>query len=412
MRLLDLLFGHLIRRGALRLIDHAGHRRDFGDGSPPEVVVRITDAATERRIFMAPHFHLLDAYTEGTLVMEAGTFHQFLDICCANLAETGFAAGRRLYHALGQAFLAWEHYNPARLAQKRVSHHYDLSEELFRLFLDEDMQYSCAYFTHRGQALEEAQAAKKRHIAAKLLLEDGQRVLDIGSGWGGLALHLARTAQVEVLGITLSAEQLAVARRRAEQAGLAGRVRFELMDYRTLHGSFDRIVSVGMFEHVGPPHYPRFFRQVRDLLTPQGIALLHSVGQMDAGGNNPWMRRRIFPGTYTPSLSQVLRQVERQGLLTCDVEVLRLHYAETLREWRLRFLGNRERAAELYDERFCRMWEAYLSGCEIGFRRLSLMVFQIQVAKDRHAVPTTRDYIGERERPALPVAVSMDSEVA
>ncbi|MGE5475179.1 MAG: class I SAM-dependent methyltransferase [Bacteroidales bacterium] len=411
MHLLDLLFGRLIRRGALRLIDHAGHRRDYGDGGNPDVVARFTDPVTERRVFLAPHFHLLEAYTEGTLVMEAGSFHQFLDLCCANLAETGFSPGRRLYHALGDAFLAWEHYNPARLAHKRIAHHYDLGEDFFRLFLDDDLQYSCAYFPTPAISLEDAQAAKKRHIAAKLLLADGQKILDIGSGWGGLALSLARLADVEVLGVTLSAEQLAVARRRAAEAGLDNRVRFELMDYRELRGRFDRIVSVGMFEHVGPPHYRTFFRRVRDLLAEDGVALLHSVGQMDHGGNNPWIRRRIFPGTYTPALSQVLPHIERQGLLTTDVEVLRQHYAETLHHWRLRFLANRERAAELYDERFCRMWEAYLSACEIGFRRLSLMVFQVQFAKTHAAVPLTRDYVAARERMGVPApAAEMAAE--
>ncbi|MCR6628788.1 MAG: cyclopropane-fatty-acyl-phospholipid synthase family protein [Magnetospirillum sp.] len=398
MHLLDLLFGQLIHRGSLRIIDHSGRRRDFGDGSPPQVAVRFADAATERRVFLAPHYHLLEAYTDGTLEVEAGSFHEFLDICCINLAETGFSTARRLYHGLGALFLAWENYNPARLAQKRVSRHYDLREDLFRLFLDDDMQYSCAYFPDAAASLEDAQKAKKRHIAAKLLLADGQRILDIGSGWGGLALELARLAEVEVLGITLSAEQLAVARRRAAEAGLDHRVRFELMDYRKLTGRFDRVVSIGMFEHVGPPHYHTYFRCIRDLLTDDGVALVHSVGQMDKGGNNPWIRRRIFPGTYTPTLSQVLPHLERQGLLTTDVEILRLHYADTLREWRLRFLANRQRAAELYDERFCRMWEAYLSGCELGFRRLSLMVFQVQFAKDRYAVPLTRDYITDQER--------------
>jgi cyclopropane-fatty-acyl-phospholipid synthase len=398
MRLLDMLFGRLIRRGALRVIDHAGHRRDFGDGTPPLVVVRFADAATERRVFLAPHYHLLEAYAEGRLTLEAGDFHGFLDICCANMAETGFSAGRKLYHALGELFLAWEHYNPVHLAHKRVSHHYDLREDLFRLFLDDDLQYSCAYFPSPTATLEQAQTAKKRHIAAKLGLADGQRVLDIGSGWGGLALELARLAEVEVTGITLSAEQLAVARRRAAEAGLDHRVRFELMDYRKLAGGFDRIVSVGMFEHVGPPHYRAYFRRIRDLLAEDGVALVHSVGQFDAGGNNPWIRRRIFPGSYTPALSQVLPHIERQGMLITDVEILRLHYAETLREWRRRFLAHRVQAVELYDERFCRMWEAYLSACEIGFRRLSLMVFQVQMTKDRHALPLTRDYIWQQEQ--------------
>jgi len=395
MHLLDLLFGRLIRRGSLRLIDHAGHRRDYGDGTPPTVVARITDAAAERRIFLAPHYHLLEAYTDGTLVMEAGSFHEFLDICGTNWGETGFSPGRRL---------AWQQFNPLRMAQRRVSHHYDLNQSLFRLFLDKDQHYSCAYFPAPGISLEAAQEAKKRHIAAKLLLEDGQRILDIGSGWGGLALELARLAKVEVLGITLSAEQLGVARRRAAEAGLDNRVRFELLDYRQVEGQFDRIVSVGMFEHVGQPHYRTFFRRVKELLRPDGVALLHSIGQFDSGGNNPWIRHRIFPGTYTPALSQVLRAVERERLLATDIEVLRLHYADTLREWRQRFLANRAQAAELYDERFCRMWEAYLSACEIGFRRLSLMVFQLQMTKDQEALPVVRDYMVDQERALTPKA--------
>jgi Cyclopropane fatty acid synthase and related methyltransferases len=398
MHLLDLLLGNLIRKGAIRVIDHAGRRLDYGDGSPPAAVVRITDAATERRIFLAPNYHLLEAFTDGTLVVEEGDFYAFLEVCAVNVAESGFSPGHRLYHALGRAFLAWEHYNPARLAQKRISHHYDLKEELFRLFLDSDMQYSCGYFATPDTSLEDAQIAKKRHIAAKLHLADGQRVLDIGSGWGGMALTLAQLADVEVVGITLSKEQLAVARQRAAEAGLADRVRFELIDYRKLKGTFDRIVSVGMFEHVGVAYYPTFFRHVRDLLTEDGVALLHSVGEADYGGFHPWMRKRIFPGTYTPALSQVLPGIERAGLWTTDVEILRVHYAETLRHWRERFLIHRDKAATLYDERFCRMWEAYLAACEVGFRHMSLMVFQVQMARHRYALPFTRDYMVERER--------------
>lgn len=398
MHPLDLIFGNLIRRGSVRIIDHGGRRADYGDGGPPAAVVRVTDAATERRILLAPHYHLLEAFTEGTLVVEEGSFYDFLDVCCANLAETGFSPLHRLHQALGRIFLAWEHYNPARLSQKRISHHYDLSEELFRLFLDEDMQYSCAYFPTPDTPLAAAQTAKKRHIAAKLMLKDGQKVLDIGCGWGGMALTLASLAEVEVLGITLSHEQLAVARRRAAEAGLEHRVRFELMDYRKLQGQFDRIVSVGMFEHVGPPHYRTFFRRIHDLLTPDGIALLHSIGDIQSGSSHPWIRRRIFPGSYTPALSQVLPGIEKAGLLTTDVEILRVHYADTLKAWRERFLANRPQAAALYDERFCRMWEAYLTACEIAFRRLSLMVFQIQMTRDRYALPPTRDYMGERER--------------
>lgn len=411
MQLLDLFFNNLIRQGSIRVIDHTGRRNDYGDGTPPSAVVRFTDATTERRVFLAPHYHLLEAYTDGQLVMEQGSFTDFLDICAANVAQHGYSLSTRIHQNLGRLFLAWEHYNPIGLSHRRVSHHYDLHEGLFRLFLDEDMQYSCGYFASPDTPLAAAQIAKKRHIAAKLMLADGQRILDIGSGWGGLALTLAGMADVEVLGITLSAEQLAVARRRAAEAGLENRVRFELMDYRKVPGQFDRIVSVGMFEHVGPPHYRTFFRRIHQLLADDGIALLHSIGDMNGGSSHPWIRRHIFPGSYTPALSQVLPHVERSGLLTTDVEVLRLHYAFTLKGWLEHFLANRAQAAELYDERFCRMWEAYLTACEIGFRRLSLMVFQIQMTKDRNVLPLTRDYMTEQER-ALPARQQPREEVA
>ncbi|MBC7951043.1 MAG: class I SAM-dependent methyltransferase [Rhodospirillaceae bacterium] len=401
MQMLDLFFANLIRQGSVRVIDHTGRRKDYGDGSPPTSVVRFTDAATERRVFMAPHYHLLDAFTEGRMVVEQGSLLDFLDLCAANVAHHGYTLPTRLHQGLGRLFLAWEQYNPIPLSHRRIAHHYDLHEDLFRLFLDDDMQYSCGYFDSHSTSLDSAQAAKKRHIAAKLRLADGQRILDIGCGWGGMALSLASMAHVEVLGITLSEEQLAVARRRAAEAGLDGRVRFELMDYRKVQGQFDRIVSVGMFEHVGPPHYRSYFRRIHQLLADDGIALLHSIGDVESGYSHPWIRRHIFPGSYTPALSQVLPHVERSGLLTTDVEILHTHYALTLKAWRDRFLAHRAQAAELYDERFCRMWEAYLSACEVGFRRLSLMVFQIQMTKDRAAVPLTRDYMmeGEREVP-------------
>ena len=398
MSLLDLLFSTLIHQGSLAVIDAAGQRRQYGDGSPPLAVARIADRATERRIVFAPDFHLLQAYMDGHLTMEEGCFHDFLDVCCRNVADGGFALVHRLYRAAGRAFLFWQRWNPVHLAHKRVSHHYDLHESLFRLFLDRDMQYSCAYFQSPDDSLDQAQEAKKRHIIAKLDVRDGQSILDIGSGWGGMALSLARAADVRVTGVTLSKEQLEVARRRAAEAGLDKRVRFELLDYRKLRDRFDRIVSVGMFEHVGPPHYGQYFRKVRDLLTPDGIALVHSVGEYDHGSTNPWIQRHIFPGSYTPSLGQVLPAVEKARLWVTDVEILRVHYAETLKVWRERFAARRAEAVALYDERFCRMWEAYLSACEIGFRRMSLMVFQIQLAKHRYALPFTRDYMAVAEQ--------------
>jgi cyclopropane-fatty-acyl-phospholipid synthase len=277
------------------------------------------------------------------------------------------------------------------------------------LFLDADRQYSCAYFTHTHEDLEQAQHDKKRHLAAKLLLKPGVRVLDIGSGWGGLGLYLAEAGAGEVVGITLSEEQLKVSRERARRAGLDERVRFELCDYRALGGTFDRIVSVGMFEHVGVSHYPEFFAAVRDLLTADGIAVLHSIGRADGPwATNPWVRKYIFPGGYAPALSEVLPVVERLGLWVTDIEILRLHYAETLRLWRRQFQAKRARVAQLYDERFCRMWEWYLTGSELAFRRMGHMVFQLQLAKRQDAVPLTRDYITDWERRHLQTAIAAE----
>jgi cyclopropane-fatty-acyl-phospholipid synthase len=300
--------------------------------------------------------------------------------------------GSRLVRRLHQ-------YNPVARSQKNVAHHYDLSSELYALFLDSDRQYSCAYFRDPGDDIETAQRAKLRHIAAKLRLRPGLKVLDIGSGWGGLALYLAETYGVDVTGLTLSAEQHKLATQRAAAAGLSDRVRFLMRDYREADGLYDRIVSVGMFEHVGVNQYGAFFDRVHRLLNPDGVALLHTIGRSDGpGATHPWVRKYIFPGGYSPALSEIVPVVERAQLWLTDVEVLRLHYAETLRLWRQRFLANRERVRALYDERFCRMWELYLVGAEIGFRRQGLVNFQIQIAKAVDAVPLTRDYMLEDER--------------
>ena len=278
-------------------------------------------------------------------------------------------------------------------ARRNVAHHYDLSAELYDLFLDADRQYSCAYFTDPAQDLETAQLRKKQHIAAKLLLKPGLRVLDIGCGWGGLGIYLAQQLGAEVTGITLSTEQLAIANARVAAAGLDDRAHFHLRDYRHETGSFDRIVSVGMFEHVGVNHYGEFFSTLRKCLADDGVALLHTIGRRDSpGSTNPWLQKYIFPGGYSPSLSELSAAIERSGLWISDIEVLRLHYADTLRHWRLRFEANRARVAALYDERFCRMWEFYLVTSEVSFRHLDNVVFQVQLAKRRDAVPQTRDY--------------------
>ena len=279
-------------------------------------------------------------------------------------------------------------------SRANVAHHYDLSGELYDLFLDTDRQYSCAYFRRPDMTLEEAQAAKKHHIAGKLLIEPGMKVLDIGCGWGGMGLTLARDYGAEVTGVTLSTEQYNMANKRAEEAGLADRCKFELMDYRDVQGQFDRIVSVGMFEHVGIPHYEEYFRTVKRLLTDDGIALIHTIGRSDPPGTtSPWILKYIFPGGYCPALSEAMRPIENQDLFATDVEVWRLHYAETLRHWHDRFMANIDRARELYDERFCRMWRYYLLACEMTFRHNRQVVFQFQITKQQDAVPLTRDYL-------------------
>ncbi len=296
---------------------------------------------------------------------------------------------------IGRAGKRFGQINPAHRARRNASHHYDLGGGLYKLLLDADMQYSCAYFRHHDDTLEAAQAAKKRHIAAKLVLDrPGLRVLDIGCGWGGMALTLARDYGADVTGITLSAEQLEVARARADQAGLAGRVRFELLDYRAVPLTFDRIVSVGMFEHVGVNHYRQFFDVVQRCLEPDGVALIHAIGRSHGPkATNPWIRKYIFPGGYSPALSEVLPAVEKSGLIATDIEIIRIHYARTLALWRENFARNREAVTARYDERFMRMFEFYLSGAELAFRRTGHMVWQLQLARQQSAVPLTRDYL-------------------
>lgn len=399
--LLSRLLKRIIRRGALTVIDARGRRHHFaGEGGTehPPVTIRLHDPALHHRLWFNPKLAVGEAYMDGTLTIEQGSLYDFLALAGDNMTRaeadmvgwTDMAA--RMLRRLRQ-------FNPAGRARRNVAHHYDLSGTLYDLFLDNDRQYSCAYFPRPDASLEEAQDAKKNHIAAKLLLKPGMRVLDIGCGWGGMALSLARLEDVHVTGITLSEEQLKVARERAQRAGLAHRVEFHLRDYRHQEGRFDRIVSVGMFEHVGVNHYGAFFEKVKSLLPPDGVALLHSIGRADGPGHtNPWIQKYIFPGGYSPALSEVMPAVERTGLYVTDIEILRLHYAETLRRWRERFQRHRDRIRELYDERFCRMWEFYLAGSEIAFRYMGHIVFQMQMSPSVDAVPLTRDYITETEQ--------------
>src|SRR5438876_4979543 len=388
-----------IRIGRLSLIDAAGKTHVF-EGSPgPSASVRVHDPSLHWKFLLSPRFYVPDAYMNGGLTIEEGSLYDFLDILTLN--EEGSPGGRlmRLGDIAGRVLRSIHQYNPVHRARRNVEHHYDLSDQLYELFLDRDRQYSCAYFQTLDDGLDTAQESKKQHIAAKMLLQPGQTVLDIGSGWGGLALYLAAECGADVTGLTLSEEQHKVATRRAAAAGLADRVRFHLRDYREETGHYDRIVSVGMFEHVGVNQFPAFFRRLSELLAPDGIALLHSIGRMDGPGTtNPWLRKYIFPGGYSPALSEVVPQAERARLWITDIEILRLHYAETLRAWRARFEQNRERIRALYDERFCRMWEMYLVGAEVSFRRGGSLVFQMQLAKAVETVPLTRDYIQDWER--------------
>ena len=396
-----MLFGHLLQNlvkiGELTVVDADGRTHVFTGREPgPTIKIRLHDKKLHSRLFFDPMLRLPEAYVDGSLTVEDGkSCYDFMEFAAMNLGLAGSTHWvQRLLGGVRWLGRKVAQYNPAHRSRTNVAHHYDLSGELYELFLDADRQYSCAYFGTPDDSLEMAQARKKRHIAAKLLLEPGQKVLDIGSGWGGLGLYLAERGQVDVTGVTLSEEQHKLSNQRAENAGLNDRVRFELQDYRAIDGQFDRIVSVGMFEHVGVGHYREFFTRVRKLLTADGVALLHTIGRSDGPGfTNPWIDKYIFPGGYAPALSEVIPAIEKAGLYVTDIEVLRLHYAETLRHWRRRFLDNVERARALYDDRFCRMWELYLAASETAFRYSGQVVFQIQLAGRQDSVPLVRDYI-------------------
>ena len=387
----------IVRNGSLCVIDSAGRRQTIGDGSPPEATLRLTSKASEYTLALNPALSLGEAYMDGRLVIEEGSLYGFLDVVARNYGapwrNPWLTFLERLDKGLKQS-------NPAARARRDVAHHYDLSSDLYGIFLDRDRQYSCAYFKSPNDTLETAQENKKRHIAAKLCLDRiGLRVLDLGSGWGGLALYLAEDFGAEVTGVTLSAEQHSFSTQRAAHSPAGARVHFELRDYRELDGPYDRIVSVGMFEHVGKRNYAEFFACIRALLADDGVSLIHSIGYSDTPAPiSPFIRKYIFPGADVPSLSEVFAAVEPTGLFVTDVEILRLHYAETLRHWRERFTVRSEEVKVLYDERFFRMWEFYLVLCEIGFRRRTLMVFQMQLTRCLDAVPTTRDYMVDVER--------------
>jgi cyclopropane-fatty-acyl-phospholipid synthase len=393
----DRLLAHGIRKGRVTLIDHQGGRQTFGQGEP-QVAIRVADAATDRALAFNPWLGVGEAYMDGKLTVEEGSLYDLIDIGMLNSGPIQSAFWQKVISTFHLVARLWHQHNPIGLARTHVAHHYDLSRRLFELFLDESMQYSCGYFTRPDMPLAEAQQAKMRHIAAKLLLQPGQRVLDIGCGWGGLALYMAKHAGVEVVGVTLSKEQHEVAVQRAKAARLDHLVRFKLQDYRLESAEYDRIVSVGMLEHVGAKHYPEFFNAVERLLKPTGLALVHAIGRRDGPGfTNPWLRKYIFPGGYSPALSEVVPVVEKTSLWISDIEILRLHYAKTLRCWRENFNRHRAEIAKLYDERFCRMWEFYLIGSELSFRHDYNMVFQMQLSRGIRNVPLTRDYMFDWE---------------
>lgn len=403
MTLMDRFLGRIIRQGRLDLTDHTGRTRSFGVVTPgfPDVAVRLADADVARFIALRPRLGAGEAYMDGRLIIERGDIMQLIELVRANapwdkggdLKPRGPL--RKLVKAIGGRI---DQINPAGRSQRNVAHHYDLDDRLYDLFLDADKQYSCAYFTDPAASLEQAQDDKKAHIAAKLALRPGLKVLDIGCGWGGMALYLNRVADVDVLGITLSHEQLKIARQRAEAAGVAHRVRFELIDYRALTGTFDRIVSVGMFEHVGVPQYPAFFRQCRKLLAHDGVMLLHTIGRMGVpGATDAFTSKYIFPGGYIPALSEIVRASERSRLIATDIETLRLHYAHTLRAWYQRTVARQVEIEALYDARFFRMWTFYLAGATAAFEHGGMCNYQVQFARSRHALPITRDYIAETE---------------
>jgi cyclopropane-fatty-acyl-phospholipid synthase len=395
--LLRVLIARLIRRGNLRLTSARGTQMIFGDGTGTPIAARFTRRLAELAVLTDPGLKLGEAYMDGTLVMEQGSIADLLEIAMG----VTYGHVMRWRRPLDAVRLAWRWLKQLNLrgrARRNVAHHYDLDERLYTLFLDSDRQYSCGYFDTPATALDDAQLAKKRHIAAKLLVTPGARVLDIGCGWGGLALYLAEYTGAHVTGITLSCEQFALAQTRADEHRLDSHVEFRLQDYRDVNERFDRIVSVGMFEHVGITFYDRFFRACAQALADDGVMVLHAIGRSEGPGiTNPWIRKYIFPGGYIPALSEVLPAVERAGLLVTDIEILRLHYAATLRAWRARFLAHRETVERLYDGRFVRMWEFYLAAAEMAFAKQNMMVFQLQLTRRQGTVPITRDYIGAEE---------------
>ena len=402
--LLSGLLEKFIRNGTLRLTDSAGKLHVFGGKLPgPAVAMRINTPGLETKLFLNPELKAAEAYMDGGLTFEDGSaVYDLLLLFSVNRAGLASHGGQKLLRRAWRALRRWHQANPVGTAARQARHHYDLSTELYRLFLDDDMQYSCAYFHDpEHDSLEDAQRYKLIHATSKLQLKPGMSVVEIGSGWGGFAIHLAKATGARVTGINVSPEQIKISRERAIAAGVADRVEFRELDYRNVEGQFDRVVSVGMMEHVGSAHFDEYFGKIRALLKDDGYAFIHCIGRMSPPGTTgPFIRKYIFPGGYSPAMSEVLAATERNMLWVSDIEVLRLHYYHTIRHWRQRFAQNRQRAAQIYDERFCRMWEFYLAAVELEFLHGSHMVFQMLAAKTRDAVPIRRDFMLDAERQA------------
>ena len=394
-RLLLTFLGRFVRHGSLTVTTAGGRTCTFGDGSRRPVTVRFASAAAQRAVLFDPELKLGEAYMDGSLIVERGSIADLLALLLAQERLGG--RNWLLPRLLRYLFRRLQQFNLRSRSRTNVAHHYDLDGRLYSLFLDGDRQYSCAYFENPDQSLDDAQLAKKRHLAAKLRLTPDVTVLDIGCGWGGLALYLAEIAGAQVTGITLSQEQYQRAQARALERGRQD-VAFKLVDYRDVDGRFDRIVSVGMFEHVGIGFYDAFFNKCAKLVAEDGVVLLHTIGRSSPPGiTNPWIAKYIFPGGYIPALSEILPAIEKAGLIVADVEVLQLHYAETLKAWRERFLAHRDEVVRLYDQRFVRMWEFYLACSEMAFRMGEMVVFEIQMTKRKGLIPTRRDYIAREE---------------
>jgi cyclopropane-fatty-acyl-phospholipid synthase len=398
MKLLNSMMAGFVKVGQLTIIDADGEAHVHGPGGYPSATIRLTDKKLYRTLFLNPELRAGEAYMDGTLICEGGGIRDLLEVFAYNRDGLRKHPGQKVLKGWLKKIRRYHQRNVASASRKNVQHHYDLSNDFYHLFLDEDLQYSCAYWPRKDMTLEQAQEAKKAHIAAKLNLKSGDRVLDIGCGWGGMAIYLAQNFDVNVVGVTLSDEQHALAVKRVQEAGLTDKVDIRLQDYRDVNGPFDAVVSVGMFEHVGIAHYLEYFSKIRDVLTDDGCALVHSIGRKGGPGTTgAWIRKYIFPGGYSPALSETFAEIEKSGLWVTDCEILRLHYAETLLEWDKRFQANRDKVIEMFDEKFARMWEFYLIVSEFSFRHGKHMNFQIQLSKDVNALPMARNYMRDVE---------------